>query len=202
MAKSLAQVVDEVYEITKRPALASETVLAVKNATLKLHQMQSWPRDIFEISFQFGTLSYKYSLDYKALIPNFRDLIYLRKLDRTATPPVNFGPPLQVISPSAALDSYNQTKTDVCYLSGALLQIYTSADCDAFTLGCYIHPNVTDASYSSWIADDFSYVIADEAARRIFMIIGKDEEAARYEKICMEDRATLVSSALILGGNS
>lgn len=202
MANSLTDVVNEVYELTKRPALVSETISAVKAATLKLHQMESWPRDLFEISFQFSALAYLYSLDYKALVPRFRELKYLRKLDGAATPPVNYDPPLKIIDPVAALDSYNQTKTNVCYLSGALLQIYVDADCKYFTMGCYVHPEVGDQTYSSWIANDFSYIIADEAARRIFMITGKDEEAARYQTICTENKAILRSSALLLGGNS
>ena len=45
---SFTSLLNDVYTITNRPDLIAETKLAVKQATLKMHQSDYYPKDLFE----------------------------------------------------------------------------------------------------------------------------------------------------------
>lgn len=45
---SLNSLVSDVYTLTNRPDLVAETALAVKKATLKMHHVDFFARDIWE----------------------------------------------------------------------------------------------------------------------------------------------------------
>ncbi len=61
-------------------------------------------------------------------------------------------------------------------------------------VGCYLYPNITDDGYASWIADADRYVIIAEALRRIFKLIGMDQEAASAEQDFKEKIQLLINS--------
>jgi hypothetical protein len=64
----------DVYDITKRSDLVAETTLAVRAATLKLHQSDFYPKDLSEAKVQFASSAYFQSLAYSSLFPRFRNL--------------------------------------------------------------------------------------------------------------------------------
>ena len=55
---TLNELIAEVYTITNRPDLVAQTLMAVRSATLKLHQSDYYYKDIFETGFQFTSAEY------------------------------------------------------------------------------------------------------------------------------------------------
>ena len=50
-------------------------------------------------------------------------------------------------------------------------------------LGCYVHPDVTEAGFTSWVADDHPYAIVFAAAATVFKMIGDTEKFAAYTQL-------------------
>lgn len=167
----------EVYALTNRPDLVAVTLSAIRAATLKLHQMDYFYKDIFETGISFTTAEYVQSLEYRTLLPRWRALKYLRKTDSTGTEQGAF---FDVIVPENVLDSYKLNKEDVVYSAGALLQIRSSTQLQYAILGCYLNPDITELGYSSWIALDHPYAIIFEAAATVFKTVGDTEQFAAY----------------------
>ena len=192
---TLANLIQDVYALTKRDDLEIETLTAIRSATLKAHHSGFFAKDLFETGVTFTDSAYTQALEYKELLPRWRSLSYLRKADSSGTPGAFFS----VITPTDIFDAYGVTKTDVMYLSGSVFQIKSSTELKYALLGCYLHPDVTPGSYSSWVAQDFPFAIVFEAARVIFKTIGYDEQAAVYEKFVQEQYAQLLAEHVSLG---
>ena len=76
---TLTELQDEVYTITKRPDLIAETLLAVRQSTLALHQSDFFWRDLAETGISFTTAAYLQEIEYRSILPRFRAIKYLRK---------------------------------------------------------------------------------------------------------------------------
>ena len=173
---TLAAACTEVYALTNRPDLISKTQAAVRAATLKAHQIDFFARDLKETGIQWDVPGYVQSLAYTTLWPRLRALKYLRKVDDTGLVPGQFFTTLN--DPEQILDSYRVEKENVCYLAGTQLEIRSNTKDKYMLIGYYEYPDVTEAGYSSWIADTNVFVIAYEAAAIIFKSIGFDEQSA------------------------
>jgi len=193
-----AELIAEVYTQTNRPDLVNETAAAVRSATLKMHQISYWDRDLFETGIDFGDELFLQVLDFGTLIPLFRAIKYLRKADVTSQ---NLGKKFKVLTPDFALDDYNLEKSDVLYLSGNTLQIRSSTKFRYAVLGCYLYPNVTASGYNSWIANTSPYAIIHEAARAIMKSIGLQEESAQQNQLVAEQVALLTISNTVAEGS-
>lgn len=187
----LAELITEVYSLTGRPDRTAETLSAIKSATLKAHQSDYFYKDIFESGLSFNSSTFAQSLDYRTLLPRWRALKYLRKYAIASNTP---GKELDIILPDNVLDSYKVTKTDICYVAGSYVQINSSTEESTYLLGCYLNPDITEASYTSWVALDHPYAIIFDAAATVFKAIGKDEEAAAYRGLVIEQIAMLKMS--------
>ena len=187
------ELVTEVYSLTNRPDLVAETKLAVKAATMKAHQTDFYSKDIYETYVDLGdTASYSFSLDYITLISNFRALSYIRTLDSSLAVAAF----LEVISPLEVLDRYGATRLNVAYIAGRVIEMKAATTFSKCILGCYVLPVVTEAGYTSWIAQLYPYAIVFEAARVVFKTIGYAEQSAAYEGLVGEQFNLLRASAL------
>lgn len=195
----LAFITQEVYAITNRPDRAVETAMAIRSATLKAHQSDYYYKDIFEVGVSFDAASFVQNLDYRSLIPRWRAIKYLRKIDITVTPPL-LGIELTLLLPDQIFDNYKIQKEDVYYVAGAFVQINSSTEDITFLLGCYLNPDITDTGYDSWVSKDHPYAIVFDAAATVFKAIGKDEEAAAYKKLVEEQIAMLKLSNVLAEG--
>jgi hypothetical protein len=194
---SFAELVADVYTITNRPDLVAETKLAVKAATLKAHQSDFYPKDIFETGILWNPIGYQQSLDYRTLIPRWRAFKYLRKYDSTGATPGDF---FNILTPEQTIDSYGVNRDDVCYVAGEQLEIRSSTEDTYMLLSCYVHPTVDENTYSSWIALDHPYAIVYEAVSKIFKTIGWDEQAAQMQREVAEQFALLRNSNILAQG--
>jgi len=187
---TFAEMRAQVIELTKRPDLAGITDSMIKRATLKAHDTEIYPQDLFETAIQFATPDYLQTLTYKEIFPRWKSLSYLRRYDMGSTgsaPGIFF----QLITPLNSLDDYGQNKTNVMYLTGADLQIRSDTQFSNALLGAYLYPSVTETTYKSWIADEHPGAIIYEAAATVFKTIGYDEENAAYRSMVLEEYALL-----------
>jgi hypothetical protein len=184
----LSDLVTEVYGLTSRPDKATETVAAVRAATLKAHQRDFYPKDLVEVPLQFDSSAYQQTLQYRTLIPRWRAFKHLRKWDVDSSTPKDF---LTYIGIEESMDEYKRNREDVVYLAGNNLQVRSGTQERYYLLGYYEHPDVTIAGYKSWVALEHPYAIIYEAARVIFKTIGFDEQASTYEKLVAEEYANL-----------
>jgi hypothetical protein len=187
---TLTELQNEVYTITKRPDLVAETLLAVRQATLALHQSDYFWKDLQETGISFTGVAYTQELEYRTILPQFRAIKYLRKSDSAGA----VGAFFDVITPEAVLDLYGTDRTNVCYAAGASIEIKSSTQFQYCILGYYTNPVITPTGYSSWIALDHPYAIVLEAAEKVFKMTGKTEEFAAYKFLRDEEKQRLALS--------
>ena len=195
MATSFASLVSDVMSLTNRPDLIAETNLAVRAATLKAHQYDDWIKDLFEGSLAFSTSDYYQTLDYKTVVPLWRKPRYFRKYDYSV-PPGTPGDFFTYIVPEKVIDEFGAGRLDIFYVAGSALQIRSSTLFQYALFGCYVNPDVTEAAYSSWIADDHPFAIVYEAAAVIFKTIGFDEQAVMFREMVKEQMMDLTKHAV------
>lgn len=188
---TLTELQSEVYTLTNRPDLTAETLAAVRAATLKLHQLEYFYKDLFETGVTFSSSAYQQQIDYRTLIPAFRSVSYIRKTDSTGSDDLGF---FDVIQPESVLDLYQMNREDVYYVAGQMIQLRSSTQFQYIILGCYINPDITVAGYNSWIALDHPYAIIYQAAADIFKAIGKSEEFAAYTAMALDQRQVVTIS--------
>lgn len=194
---TLTDLAADVYTLTNRPDLVNETNVALRAATLKMHQSDFYYKDLVEKPIVFSSAAYNQSFQYKSLFPQWRAVKYLRKVD-----PVTFlpGTLLQLLTPDEILDGYGYQKQDVFYVAGQDLQINSSTQQANFIIGFYQHPTVVAATYSSWIADEFPFAIIFEACATIFKAIGFDEQEAVYRTLSAEQITLIKMSNIVANG--
>lgn len=195
---TLAELVQEVYYLTARPDLVNETSAAIRSATLKAHQSDYYWKDLYEAGIAFSSAEFVQNLDYRALLPNWRSLKYLRKFDPTTNTPG--GLEMTVVPAEGIFDDYSIQKQDICYGAGAYIQINSSTEEQYYLLGAYLNPIITTAGYNSWVALDHPYFIIFDAAATIFKAIGKDDEAASYRTLMAEQLAMLKTANILANG--
>ncbi len=195
----LTSLVDEVYSLTNRPDLVSETLFAVKTATLKAHNSDYFYKDLFETGVMFDTSVAQQSLDYKTLVPRWRALKYLRTYD-ASTDPGTPGDFVEIITPEQVLDSYSANREGVCYVAGQNLQIRTRAAHQYYLISCYRYPDTGTETFSSWIANEQPAAIILEAAAQVFKTIGYDEQFAAYRSMVSDQYAELKITNILANG--
>ena len=186
---TLNELIAEVYTITNRPDLVAQTLTAVRSATLKLHQLDYFYKDVYETGTVFTSAEYLQQLEYRTLIPRWRSLKYIRKTDSTGHQNGKF---LEVLAiPEMVEDAYRINKKDVCYVAGAVVQIRSSTQLQYILLGCYRNPDITVAGFDSWIALDHPYAIVFEAAALVFKMIGDTDQFAAYTGLSQMQQAEI-----------
>lgn len=183
---TLTELQQEVYTLTNRPDLVAETLSAVRSATLKIHQLDYFYKDLFETGISFPAALYQQQFEYRSLIPLWRAFKYLRKSDAAGS---GEGPFFEVLTiPEMVVDQYHLNRNDVCYVAGSVVQIRSSTAMQYALLGCYLNPNITLAGYSSWVSVDHPFAIIYEASANVFKMIGDSDQFAAYTRLSMEEQ--------------
>jgi len=186
---TLTDLCADVYTITNRPDLVNETKLAVKAATLKMHQSDYYYRDLLEQGIAFDTSDYTQQFDIYSVFPNYRALKYIRRYDNSSTGAAKEF--FEILTPTAILDAYGNDRTGVAYVAGTVVNIKSFYQFQYALIGIYTNPDITDDGYSSWIADTSKYAIVFEAARVVFKQIGFDEQSTTFQALVAEQVAML-----------
>lgn len=184
---TLAELITEVNTIVKMPHLQDEMKLAVKRNTLLLHASNGWAKDLVEIVVASPTpTDYRHSL---TLPSGFRAFHYLKK--------DGYAKSLDVKTASEILRN-GCDESDILYLSGSVLNVRTSTVTASFLFGYFAHPVITDAGYSSWIANEYPYAIVLRAASMVFGMVDNKEQAAKYKELANEDFISLEANNILL----
>ncbi len=189
---SFTELCNDVYTITNRPDLIAETKLAVKQATLKMHQLDYFPKDLYETGIIWDPIAFIQSLAYKTLIPRWRTLKYLRKYQDGRA-----GEFFKLLSPDETLDRYAINRDNICYIAGDQLEIRSNTEDATMLISCYLHPDITEANFTSWIADEHPYALISDAAATVFKMIGFDEQASYMKQNVTEQVAMLRQNQII-----
>ncbi len=187
------ELLEEVFLITNRRDFVAETKSALKAATLKAHKTDFYSKDIHETGVEFGSSDFRQSLDYPALITNFRAFKYFRRVEDENDDTGIF---IDIITVDEVLDAYGINKTDIAYVAGRTLEIRSLVEFKFALLGAYVLPIVREEDYISWVAEQFPFAIIYEAARVILTMIGKAEEARFYLSLTREAYQELRLAAL------
>lgn len=177
---TLAELIAEVYTITGRPDLVAETSSAVRKATLKMHTVDFFYRDLQETILAFSTAAYKQQLDLSANLTTYRAIKYVREWNQVATGKELF---LEKVEPDAIIDEYRRECADIWYVAGHMLNIKCSKLLSYCTVGYYQRPDISTNLYNSWIAVEMPFAIIEEAAVNIFQMIGHGEMRQTYEQM-------------------
>lgn len=188
---------DDVVTVTKRPDLAAETALAIRAATLKLHQSDFYFKDLFETGIQFVTAEYFQQLELATVIPRFRAFKYLRRYDNNGAGGQGAAAEFySILTPAEILDDYGCEKSNIAYVAGATLNIKAANPLQYLLVGVYLNPNTSPSNFVSWIAQDHPFAIVFEAIRVLFKQIGYDEQATAYERLAAEQLAEVKISGI------
>lgn len=174
---TLAELIAEVYTITNRPDLVAETSSAIRKATLKMHSLDYFYKDLQETIIGFAVAGYKQQYDLQANLPDYRTVKYLRHWSATATGEAKY---LRAIDPAAVVNQFGKEGTDIWYIAGNMLNIKAAVEVSNLVIGYYRRPNITTNLFSSWIAVEEPFYIIEEAAATLFKTIGHSEMANTY----------------------
>jgi hypothetical protein len=180
--------------------LVPETLQAILEATLSLHTIEDFPKDLQEATVIFDNATlYLQTLDTSSL-PFYRKMAYMRKTNPIVTgveqtngllpnnyiwPPNQFNF-LKRVDIGNIIDRYGYERLDIWYQAGQQVNIKSSTPLQYLTAGWYKYPQVdiadAGASYTSWIANEQPYVIVYKATGAIFAKIGEDKSWSMYMK--------------------
>ncbi|MFV0408917.1 MAG: hypothetical protein ACK5LJ_04215 [Paracoccus sp. (in: a-proteobacteria)] len=194
---TLASLADDVYILTNRPDLAGETRVSLRKAIFKFHAADTFKRDLLTEDIDLSVLtpvspdSFVWSIPITDF-PRFRRPDYLRIV------PHEYGDFTEV-SAHDIFDSYRFIKPNIFYISGQALTIRAVCEYQNLTFSYYsypIVPPVTSDPVISWICDEYPDAVIEEAAGTVFKMIGKDDEASRYQTLFAENVALLRATAV------
>lgn len=175
--------VADVVTITNRPDLAEETKVAVRTATLSVHMLESFPRDVSTELVKLPNAFYVAGFDTQVLFPRFRGVSTIRILDSSFAP-VEF-PAIDVVELGDIYDPiYGTLKNNIAYAAGTSLNVR----CAVPAYGClveYFHlPQVRRESYNSWIAQLYPEPIIYKAASIVLATNGNEEKSKSLDTYC------------------
>jgi hypothetical protein len=187
-AGSYLQLLQDVYALTGRPDRVAETALAVRKATLKYHLSDLWKNDLTTSTVTLpvinsGTdLSFRYALDLTDSVayPLVKRISSIKEYNAIPT-----GREIQFeeYDSDNILTDYRVERLNYWYQMGRQVTLRANKILVQLAIQYWTYPNVTTASYNSWIADQFPDFISCEAASSVFATIGKVDEAARYAQM-------------------
>jgi len=187
---NLAELRAEVVTLTSRPDLdtTGQILLAIRRATLKLHTLDYFYRDLSEFSVIFASPSTQQAIDTLTMVPRWRSAKYFRYFDAVSNTPGKF---FKKVDPQNVLDDYSVHRENIWYQAGDIAQFRYEAEFQYMLAGVYLYPDITPATYASWIAALQPYTIVLEAAATIFKMIGKADEARMVREDNLENIALL-----------
>lgn len=191
---TLDSLTDDVIEITKRPDQITYIRNRIKVATLKAHHKEWYIRDMIKDWMFPASPATSFVLDVSSKFPLFRkmDSIY----------PVLNGQLLDKLSPIQPDDLFSEfgnLRNNCWYQTGTDVNIRTVNKYDQFLVHVYVHPNVSDSGYSSWIANEYPDAIVCRVAGDVFARAGKDAEATQQKNAARETDMEIIREQLVAG---
>lgn len=197
----------DVYVLTNRPDLVSETKVALRKAIFKCHSADTFKRDLTIQRLQMSLYpvlepgSFRWNIALTEF-PRFRRPKFLRYPPELSTPLQTPAPLIDYptgavwtrefteIAADNLFDSYRSERSNYFYIAGSTITIKSSFGIDYLDFGYYQYPLIPALSTDnimSWICDQYPDAVIEEAAGTVFKMIGKDDESARYQALFGEN---------------
>lgn len=205
---NIAEIQAAVDTITNRPELVSERNLAIQEATLMLHGIENWWRDLIEQQVNFSASAFAQQIPLASL-PRFRIFKYIRKHDPAAidvysgTGTGAAGSYFNPVPPDKVLDTYGVNKDNSYYLSGgggsanAVCQLRSYTAFQYLLIGWYNFPIVSPIEgFQSWIAELYPYAIITQSAWKLKKYITETDAVKALESDIATNMAILLSNTV------
>lgn len=186
-------ILTDVYVLTNRPDLVSESKLGIRVATIKLHNLEFWREDRVEEEIAVVTADSEFTISSAVAVGGFsyvprpNNLVF-----KKATSDVTF----EEINPKQLLDGYGFKKFNVYYRAGASYKFLTEDADTSVYCSYYRQPVATETGYDSWIATMYQHYVAVEAALFVANSAGDKELEARLQNMAAMNLAQLTINHL------
>lgn len=191
-----------VLEQTRRPEVSGVTKAAIKSATLRAHHTDFFPRDLNSTLLTYTPSSTAILYDFPNIqntLTRLRSIQFIQGIDAATSAPVE---QLEYRVADDLFDSDGNRRHHVYTLIGATLRIYPDNATGAATAFFFQNPNVTEAQYSSWIADTYAEELAMWAATIVFARTGFLEMANQYNETHIKPFKEMLIASHLLGNVS
>lgn len=186
-------VYDKTVEFTKRPELVALTKSCVRSATLRAHQVDFFPRDTALVPLTYvidNSLSFVDIPNLTTQLPQLRAIDFLQSVDLSSLKPVEN---LEYREYKDFWDNEGELRSSVFTQIGDTLRLRPAVQTGRFDVLYYKLPVVTDAGYSSWIANAHIEDVAMWAAASLWARTGFLEQA----KVAMEQHIAPFKADLV-----
>lgn len=187
---------------TRRPEIPAVTKAAIKSATLRAHHADFFPRDLNTTLLTYTPSSTAILYDFPNIhntLSRLRSLQFLQGIDAATSAPVEN---LEYRTADDLFDSDNNRRPHVYTLIGATLRIYPTQATGATNAIFFQNPDVTEAGYSSWIADTYEDELAMWAAAIVFARTGFLDMANQYNENHIKPFKEMLVNSHLLGNVS
>lgn len=208
---TLQELADDVYTLTNRPDLVSETRVALRKAIMKFHSADTFKRDLHTHRLQMSLYSPIAADQFRWVIPlsdftRFRRPKFLRYPMELAQPSHHAAPLFDTAAVSVwqrdfaevtsddLFNSYHSERLNYFFIAGSTLTIRAASQVDYLDFSYYQYPQIPTSptvTINSWICDQYPDAVIEEAAGTVFKMIGKDDEHARYQTLFSENLGIL-----------
>lgn len=157
----------EVFKLTNRPKLVTETQMALKSAIRAAHRQGKFWRDVTEADIAVAEDTVQV-VDLTVSCPRYRQVAYVKVLDED-----------HYLDPAEANDLIDRAvgimKEDIYWATGTQLNIRCSAPAPVYTIGWYQQPIVTPPeNIDSWLLDEYREVVVLYAAVTVLGAVGEE----------------------------
>jgi hypothetical protein len=190
------ELVQAVIEITGRPDQGNLIKQAVQAATLQVHSKDLFKRDVNSQFVTFASPLTDQVVAYKDIFARFRLFDSVIICDANQVP---LAGPLEMIPVSHFKDVYGVIRPNVCVLAGDNLYIKSDIPFKYALIAAYEFPVITDAGYSSWVADSYPYAVIYAAASAVFRALKDPTSAGTHKNLAEEAMAQLLADQISLG---
>jgi hypothetical protein len=178
-----AELLAEIKLLSKRGDIDDKIAIALRMTTLRAHRLDFFWRDHVEVnisSLSQDTDPTLYTIDVTTQLTRFRQVNYVQYYDPDSGA---LGAMLDEIDPSNQTDEYNYWRGNVWYMSGTNLNIRFDYPSNGARLGYWQNPDVSAASYNSWIKDELPDLLVQGSLAYLFNMMGKQEEARALNRM-------------------
>lgn len=187
---TLASLASDVYTITSRPDLTGETRISLRKAIYKFHTADTFKRDLTQVSLDLSAYSPVAANTNVWNVP-LADFPRFRRPSTLITP-LGYQPIVEIkeITSHDLFDLYKFPRINYFYIAGSVMTIGLQCPNTSFSFTYYQYPGVPtdpDVDIESWICDQYPDAVIEEACSAVFKMIGKDDEASRYQAIFAEN---------------
>lgn len=171
-----------VIEQTRRPEIPAVTKAAIRTATLRAHHTDFFPRDLVTGALTWtvnNAAMYHDFTNVSNILMRMRSIKFIDGNDAVTSVPVER---LEFREIDDIYDSDGVLRPSVYNLIGDTLRCYFQQPTGLATAFYYQNPLVTEAQYSSWIADAYPDELAAWASAIVFARTGFAEMAQEFQK--------------------